>query len=87
MPLLFAILFIALAGPALAETLSGQASIVDVDTIEIHGQRIRLLGIDAPESRQLCKSASGEPYNCGGNAAFALADRIGRSAVICSGNS
>jgi hypothetical protein len=30
--------------------LSGQASIIDGDTLEIHGTRIRLWRIDAPES-------------------------------------
>lgn len=32
----------------------GRSSVVDADTIEIHGQRIRLFGIDAPESTQFC---------------------------------
>jgi len=31
------------------------ASVIDGDTIEVHGQRIRIHGIDAPESRQLCR--------------------------------
>ena len=35
-----------LATPALAD-LGGSASVIDGDTIEVHGQRIRLHGIDA----------------------------------------
>ena len=31
--------------------LQGVASVIDGDTIEIHGARIRLNGIDAPEKR------------------------------------
>ena len=32
----------------------GVASVIDGDTLEIHDRRIRLDGIDAPESAQLC---------------------------------
>jgi endonuclease YncB( thermonuclease family) len=34
--------------------ITGTATVIDGDTIEIHGIRIRLEGTDAPESRQLC---------------------------------
>jgi endonuclease YncB( thermonuclease family) len=57
--------------------------IIDGDTIEIHGRRIRLFGIDAPESSQLCVRPTGERWRCGQQASFALADRIGRAAVTC----
>lgn len=33
---------------ALSEPLVGRASVVDGDTIEIHGERIQFNGIDAP---------------------------------------
>ncbi len=63
-----------LAGPTLAD-VAGVASVIDGDTIEVHGQRIRLHGIDAPESRQLCR-LDGKPWQCGKDAANALADKI-----------
>ncbi len=70
-----------LAAPALAD-VAGIASVIDGDTIEVHGQRIRLHGIDAPESRQLCR-LDGKPWQCGKAAANALAGKIDRRPVTC----
>lgn len=44
----------------------------DGDTIEISGERIRLHGVDAPESWQTCEDGDGGIYRCGKGAAFAL---------------
>lgn len=71
-----------LAGNA-AETLVGIASVIDGDTIEIHGKRVRLHGIDAPESRQECSRPTGRKWLCGQQAALALADKVGRGTVRC----
>ncbi len=70
-----------LATPALAD-VTGVASVIDGDTIEVHSQRIRLHGIDAPESRQLCR-LDGKPWQCGKDAANALAERIARRPLRC----
>ena len=79
--------------------LTGQASIIDGDTLEIHGTRIRLWGIDAPESSQLCRGEDSEQYRCGAQAANDLdaliadrpvsclpisLDRYGRTVATCS---
>jgi len=54
------------------QTLVGPATVIDGDTIEIAGQRIRFNGIDAPESAQRCQSTSGKSYACGRAAANVL---------------
>jgi endonuclease YncB( thermonuclease family) len=40
--------------PSAIAPISGKPRIIDGDTIEVAGQRIRLHGIDAPESGQTC---------------------------------
>ena len=67
-----------------AQDLIGQASVIDGDTIEIHGSRIRIFGIDAPESTQLCRGADSLQYKCGAKAANELANLIERRPVSCA---
>lgn len=57
---------------------------VDGDTLAIEGSkaRIRLYGVDAPESSQTCNDAGGKRYLCGGQSAQYLADLIGRSGRV-----
>jgi endonuclease YncB( thermonuclease family) len=61
----------------------GQASVMDGDTLEMHGQRIRLHGIDAPEPPQSCHLPNGKPWRCGHTAARRLRDFIGHKTVTC----
>lgn len=70
------------AAPAAADEIVGTARVIDGDTIDIHGQRIRLHGIDSPESGQSCER-EGKWYRCGQKASLALSDKIGRSTVHC----
>jgi endonuclease YncB( thermonuclease family) len=66
-----------------ASEVSGRASVIDGDTIEIHGQRIRLYGIEAPESSQHCKAETGKLWRCGQRAALSPSDYIGENTVSC----
>ena len=74
---------LSVCSPALADDLIGQASIIDGDTLEIHGTRIRLWGIDAPESSQLCRDDDSSLYRCGAQAANDLDAFIARRPVNC----
>lgn len=66
-----------------ATDIVGRASVIDGDTIEILGKRIRLSGIDAAESSQWCFDASGNEYRCGRDAAFRLDDMLKGKVVRC----
>ena len=72
---------VVLSGSAHAD-VSGRARTIDGDTIEVGGKRIRLHGIDAPESGQLCR-AGGKSWRCGRQASRALADRADGRLVVC----
>jgi len=67
-----------------ADDPAGPARAVDGDTLEVGGVRVRLHGIDAPESRQGCR-AEGKRWPCGREATRALTGRIGGRAVTCEG--
>src|SRR3979490_700256 len=93
------LILVLLSGAAFADDFVGQASVVDGDTLEIHGMRIRLWGVDAPESSQLCRGEDSLQYRCGAKAANDLdafiagrpvncmpmsLDRYGRTVATCS---
>lgn len=62
--------------------VAGVATVIDGDTLEVRGRRIRLHAVDAPEARQTCRRGT-ETWRCGQEAALALADRVGRRLVRC----
>ncbi len=81
---LFALLILPCVLPVSAETLTGEARIIDADTVEIAGEKLRLEGIDAPESRQTCKR-DGKRYDCGMQASSALREKISKASITCKG--
>ena len=68
--------------PSSPEGLAGIASVIDGDTLDVAGSRIRLYGIDAPEAGQLC-SANGATYECGDASTSYLTNILGQSEVAC----
>lgn len=71
--------------PSLRAMVAGEARVIDGDTIEIAGVRIRLEGIDAPETGQTCSKADGTSWSCGNAAAAALERMVRGQTVSCDG--
>ena len=84
----FIVLFVLslLSTTTYAANLSGEARIVDGDTIWIGKMKIRLHGIDAPETRQECLSRDGHPYRCGVASTDSLRILVGSEPVRCEGD-
>ena len=81
--LLLAALVAPAPSPATAtDAVTGPARIIDGDTIEVAGERIRLHGIDAPEAKQTCEWA-GKHVPCGRLATLALMDLTAGAVVTC----
>jgi endonuclease YncB( thermonuclease family) len=63
--------------------VSGPARVIDGDTIDIAGTRIRLEGIDAPEAGQTCQDARGMIWPCGTAATREMVHMTADKSVDC----
>lgn len=78
----FAILLAVVSTAATADP-NGTINVIDADTIDVGGVRVRLFGIDAPEMGQPC-SANGREWDCGAWATDAVRDRYEGKPATCS---
>ncbi|WP_102126482.1 excalibur calcium-binding domain-containing protein [Deinococcus planocerae] len=78
-----ALLWASVAAAEVPASITGVPTITDGDTLQIRGTKIRLHGVDAPESSQTYLRA-GKVYGCGREAAFALADLVRGKNVTCT---
>ena len=77
-------LVLALDGTA---TVTGPAKVLDGDTLDIGTTRVRLFGIDAPESAQRCIDQRSKEWACGRSATRALERLTKGQEVTCRGDS
>ena len=80
------ILFSSIISSAISfeKIIIGKANVTDGDTIKINDQKIRLFGIDAPETKQFCKEVYlsflifnfKRDYKCGEKSTIALKKKI-----------
>lgn len=61
----------------------GRARVIDGDTIDVAGARIRLEGIDAPEIEQSCADPTGTRWSCGRAAARELRTHLAGQSLRC----
>ena len=70
--LILSTIFLALS----VQSWASELRIIDADTIELNGAKVRLNGIDAPEMRQNCEDINLKMYACGVSSKRALQNVI-----------
>ena len=83
--LILSIILLFFSNSVLTKTINGKPRIVDGDTIHIKSNKIRLHGIDAPETKQTCK-INDEVWFCGKQSTKELKNLINKQEVKCITN-
>ncbi len=63
--------------------VSGPVRVIDGDTLDIGGTRVRLFGIDAPEADQTCRTEQGQVWACGAWVTDQVRTRFGGRQAVC----
>lgn len=63
--------------------ISGSAQVIHAHIFYIGGRYIRLYGVDAPDTDQICSSSTGSAYNCGEEAASWVRGWIDQNSIDC----
>ena len=69
---------------AAPRVISGRATVVDGDGLEIGGAKIRLFGVDAPEIDQYCQRDDRTRWRCGHYASVELDRLVASHEVACT---
>ncbi len=65
-------------------TISGPVRVSDGDSLRFGDERVRLIGIDAPELDQTCTNPDGSPWPCGLAAQQRLLQLVKEGALKCT---
>lgn len=71
------------APPDTPASITGRATVINGDTLDIGGRRIRLFGIDALGVARSCRDERGAAYPCARRAVGALQAKIGTRTIAC----
>lgn len=67
-----------------ADRIAGPVDVIDADTWDVGGVRVRLFGIDAPELDQTCGDAGGGNWSCGAWATHQVRQLFQGKTVSCT---
>jgi len=82
--LLLGAAFVAARLDATPAAVGGRARVSDGDSFRLGDDRIRLIGLDAPELDQTCSDANGRDWACGREASRRMAALLAQGPVECA---